>query len=285
MDTHLTPAAPEQDLSRPEPFFRLHNQVAVAFSGGVDSAYVLRVAATHCHRVMAYFARTPFQPAFELEDARRLCRELKVELRVLELPMPENGPVVENAPDRCYHCKKRIFTAIIQAAREDGFQVVLDGTNASDDGGDRPGMRALEELRVLSPLRLWGMTKGQVREQSRDLGLFTWNKPSYACLATRIPTGQRITQERLDRVERSEALLSRMGFTDFRVRETLNGAKIQVPASQMEMVIAHRQKILEELGKDYDFVVLDLEPRPEEWNQESRGESRGPGETGGNNQE
>ena len=137
----------------------------------------------------------------------------------------------------------------------------MDGTNASDDAGDRPGMRALRELSVRSPLRECGLTKRDVRMLSRDAGLFTWDKPAYACLATRIPTGQPITARDLAVTEAAESDLFSLGFTDFRVRLVGRSAKIQLPAAQMPRLLECRQEILQRLGPDYDGVWLDLEGR------------------------
>ena len=181
-------------------FFREHPRVALAFSGGTDSAYLL-YAATACGcEVRAYYARSAFQPAFERADARRLAEQLSAELREIPLDVLAVEAVRRNPADRCYHCKRAIFSALLREARADGFDVVIDGTNASDDAGDRPGMRALRELRVLSPLRLCGIPKAEVRALSRQAGLFTWDKPAYACLATRVPAGVEITDPRYDKI-------------------------------------------------------------------------------------
>ena len=144
-------------------FFAAHPRAALAFSGGVDSAYLLYAALQCGAEVRAYYVASPFQPAFELADAKRLAGELGAELRVLTLDVLACPEVVENSALRCYHCKKRIFSAIADAAAEDGFSVLLDGTNASDEVADRPGMRALRELSVLSPLRLCGLRKTEIR--------------------------------------------------------------------------------------------------------------------------
>jgi len=132
-------------------FFKAHPRLALAFSGGTDSAYLLYAALACGCDVRAYYARSPFQPAFELEDARRLAGQLNAEMRVIPLDVLADETVRSNPPDRCYHCKRRIFSSLLEVAAEDGFDTVIDGTNASDDAGDRPGMRALRELRVLSP--------------------------------------------------------------------------------------------------------------------------------------
>ena len=178
-------------------FFREVPEAAVAFSGGVDSAALLALAARHARRTKAYFVRTPFQPAFELQDAEDTARRLGAELQVIDYDILAVPAVAGNPPDRCYHCKRSLFTALLAAAKADGFSVVLDGSNASDDAGDRPGMRALRELEVRSPLRECGLTKSDVRRLAREAGLPVWDKPSYACLATRVPTGTAITREDL----------------------------------------------------------------------------------------
>lgn len=244
-------------------FFKLYPKAALAFSGGVDSAYLL-YAAKQCNaEVRAYYVKSAFQPRFELEDARRLAEDIHADLKVLELDVLSGSQVTANPPDRCYHCKKVIFSAIARAAREDGFTTILDGTNASDDAGDRPGMRALQEMSVLSPLRECGLTKPEIRRLSKEAGLFTWDKPAYACLATRIPTGTAITADQLERTEAAENHLFSLGFTDFRVRLQGDAAKLQVPAAQLPKVLENRDMILLELKKWYSAVLLDLEARDE----------------------
>ena len=151
--------------------------------------------------------------------------------------------------------------AIREAAAKDGFDILLDGTNASDDAGDRPGMKALQELQVLSPLRECGLTKDEIRRLSKEAGLFTWNKPAYACLATRIPAGEEITLEKLERVEEAEGYLFALGFTDFRVRTRQGHARLQVRRDQLGRVLERREEILAELKKYFETVSLDLEVR------------------------
>ena len=141
------------------------------------------------------------------------------------------------------------------------FQVILDGTNASDDADDRPGMKALQEMKVLSPLRMCGYVKSEIRKQSKEAGLFVYNKPSYACLATRIPTGTEIDEEKIKQVETAETFLFDLGFSDFRVRWMDNKAKIQMPESQLQALMEKREVVLEELSKIFDEVLLDLRTR------------------------
>ena len=242
-------------------FFAEYPRLAFAFSGGADSSYLLYAALHYGARARAYYVNSAFQPAFELEDARRLAGELNADMKVLPVDVLASEPVTANPPDRCYHCKQMIFRTILAAAEADGFTVLLDGTNASDDAGDRPGMRALRELAVRSPLRECGLTKRDVRMLSRDAGLFTWYKPAYACLATRIPTGQPITDRDLAVTEAAESDPFALGYTDFRARMVGRSAKIQLPAAQMPGLLEHRQEILQRLGPDYVGVWLDLEGR------------------------
>lgn len=244
-----------------ERFFAENPCAAVAFSGGADSAYLLYAAVKAGANVKAYYVKTAFQPQFELEDAKKLAGELGTPMQVLPLDILCDQAVKANPPDRCYHCKKRIFSAIRAAAAQDGFSVLLDGTNASDNAGDRPGIRALKELSVRSPLREAGLTKAEIRRLSKEAGLFTHDKPAYACLATRIPTGETITAEKLRRTEWAETYLAGLGLRDFRVRTMGNTAKLQVRASDLNLVVTHREQITAELGKAYEGVLLDLEVR------------------------
>ncbi|MBQ7651049.1 MAG: ATP-dependent sacrificial sulfur transferase LarE [Victivallales bacterium] len=246
------------DLSE---FFQEHPSVAVAFSGGTDSAYLLYEAKRCAESVKAYYAKSAFQPQFELEDALRLVDELDVPLTVIDVDVLSDEDIIANTQRRCYHCKRRIFSMIRERALGEGFNVLLDGTNASDDVSDRPGMAALQELSVLSPLRLCGLTKADVRRLSREAGLFTWDKPAYACLATRIFPGQRIDGRLLARTEAAEGFLASLGFRDFRVRTVGEIARIQVVPSQLSLLMLHRTEILDRLGKEYSGVCLDLETR------------------------
>ena len=209
-----------------------------------------------------YYVKTPFQPRFELDDALRLTKELGTELTVIEYDILDDGLIAANPADRCYHCKKKLFGLLLrERAANDGFSLIIDGTNASDDAGDRPGMRALGELCVRSPLRECGLTKAEIRARSKEAGLFTWDKPAYACLATRVPTGRPIERELLQRVEGAESELFALGFTDFRVRLFHEAARIQLPAAQMAAALERRGDILAKLKKYFDTILLDMETR------------------------
>lgn len=242
-------------------FFAENPKVALGFSGGVDSAYLLYEAVRWKAQVRPYFVKTVFQPAFELEDAQRLCRQLNVELSVIPVEILEQDNVKKNPGDRCYYCKRALFGALDAQAAKDGFSLLIDGTNASDDAGDRPGMRALKELSVRSPLRECGITKAQVRQRSKEAGLFTWDKPAYACLATRVPTGRELTAELLDRVEQAEDFLFSLGFSDLRVRVYGEAARLQLPQEQMERALKERKTIVDGLKPWFEPVLLDLQGR------------------------
>ena len=244
-----------------ETFFREVPRAAVAFSGGTDSAFLLWAAKKQGCQIQAYYIHTAFQPRFELEDARRLAGELGIPMQVIDMDILGVPEAAQNGPRRCYYCKRALFTRLREQAAKDGYTVLLDGTNASDDAGDRPGMQALRELRVRSPLRECGITKDMVRSLSREAGLFTWEKPAYACLATRIPTGTEITREDLQRAEQAETALMALGFRDFRVRLSGEGARLQMTGEQMSLAVEKREEIVQALRPLFHQVLLDLEER------------------------
>lgn len=242
-------------------FFQENKKVALAFSGGVDSAYLLYAAVKAQAEIGVYYVKSCFQPEFEYEDAKRLARELGVKMTVLTVDVLATEDVKRNPANRCYYCKKQIFGTILQKAKEDGFSVIFDGTNASDDAGDRPGMKVLQEMQVRSPLRECGLTKTRIRELSKEAGLFTHDKPAYACLATRIPAGTEITEELLQHTEKAEEFMMTLGFSDFRVRYYYGQAKLQIHKKDQELFWEKKQEIYDFLQTMYKSVVLDLQWR------------------------
>ena len=242
-------------------FFKEQPAVALAFSGGVDSAYLLYAARQYGAKVTAYYIKTPFQPQFEYADAVKLATELGAAMKTIHLDVLQDETITCNPANRCYYCKKQIFSAILEAAKADGFSIVIDGTNASDDASDRPGMVALRELQVRSPLREASLTKADIRRLSKEAGLFTHDKPAYACLATRIPTGTAITQDLLTKTEMCEEYLKNMGFSDFRIRYFGGAARLQLPEAQIPALFEKRAEILAFLKQHYPAVVLDMEVR------------------------
>jgi len=244
-----------------ERFFKENTSVALGFSGGVDSSYLLYAGVLYGANIKAYYVKTAFQPEFEQQDAYELAKQIGVAITVLELNILDNEKVISNQPDRCYHCKAAIFRALKEQAFADGFPLIIDGTNASDDADDRPGMKALAELSVRSPLRECGITKDEIRRLSKEAGLFTWNKPAYACLATRIPTGCTITSELLRRVENAENVLFDLGFTDFRVRIFHDAARLQFTQDQMSKAIEKQAEIRQKIEPYFPIALMDLEGR------------------------
>ena len=242
-------------------FFALHPRVALAFSGGVDSSYLLYAALRWAEDVGVYYVRSAFQPEFEVRDALRLAGELGAEVKLLRADVLSCPAVAANPADRCYHCKTNIMSTIRAAAAADGYPLVIDGSNASDQISDRPGFRALEEQGILSPLRLCGLDKATIRSLSREAGLFTWDKPAYACLATRIPTGECITPERLAAVEAGEAALAAMGFTDFRLRTPEGRAWLQFTAEQLPEARARFDEIRAALAPHFAEIAIDPKER------------------------
>lgn len=248
----------EERLNR---FFAEHPRAALAFSGGVDSAYLFYAASRADCDVQAFFVDSAFQPAFELADARRLAQTLRRELKVVELDILACPEAAANGPRRCYYCKRAIFSALWQEARRFGCELLLDGNNASDDAGDRPGMQACRELQVVSPLREAGLTKADIRALSREAGLFTWDKPSYSCLATRVAQDQTITKDLLQRIESGENTLMELGFSDFRLRVRGECALLQVTAGQMDKARSAWDTIERRLNPLFPQINLDKEPR------------------------
>jgi uncharacterized protein len=244
-----------------EDFFKENPSVALGLSGGTDSSYLLYAGLKCGADVRPYYVKTVFQPQFELEDAKQSAAQLGTELTVMELNILDKDVLMSNSADRCYHCKTALFGELKKQASADGVPLVIDGTNASDDAADRPGMRALSELSVRSPLRECGITKERVRSLSKDAGLSTWDKPSYSCLATRIPSGRPITEGLLLRIEKAEDALSALGFVDFRVRVLGDAAKIQVSPAQMSKAISLQKEVVGSIKPYFTAVLLDLEGR------------------------
>ncbi len=199
-------------------FFGEHPRVLLAFSGGTDSSYLLYAAMQCGADVRAFTGKGPFQPDFETEDAVSFAGSMGADHSVMGIDPLSDPRISSNGPDRCYLCKKMLFGRLRAIADEEA-RALIDATNASDDPASRPGMKALEELGVLSPLRICGIPKTEVRRLSRIAALPSADLPSNSCLATRIETGTMITREALERVEKSEDGLRRLGFSGFRVRD------------------------------------------------------------------
>ncbi len=237
-----------------------YGSAAVAFSGGVDSTLLLRAAADALgDRVLAVTAVSPSFPERERAEAAAYCAETGIRQKEIRFDPFQTEGFADNPVNRCYLCKRALFTGLLETGRQEGYAVCVEGTNADDTADFRPGLAALRELEIRSPLKEAGLTKGEIRLLSAELGLSTRSKPSYACLATRFPYGERITPERLKRVEEAEGLLQDLGYLKSRVRSHGDLARIEIPPERFEDFMRVRERVaagLREAG--FAYVSLDL---------------------------
>ncbi|MBR6702127.1 MAG: ATP-dependent sacrificial sulfur transferase LarE [Clostridia bacterium] len=236
--------------------------VAVAFSGGVDSSLLLYAAKDALgEKAAAVTVVSPLLSDMERSDADEFCKRFDIRQIILEINPLEIPGFAENPADRCYICKRSLFEKILTAARENGFDAVAEGANTDDDGDYRPGKRATAELGILTPLRSAGLSKAEIRELSADFNLPSATKPSFACLATRFPTGTLITAEKLKQAEKAERFLFEHGFTQFRVRIHGEDARIEIPQADFEKFIEEstRKAVYDYLrGIGFRFVSIDI---------------------------
>lgn len=247
---------------------KLHNilkdlrSVAVAYSGGVDSTFLLKVASDVLKdKVIAVTATSSTYPERELNEAKKYADEFGVKHIIIVSEELEIEGFSKNPIDRCYYCKKELFTKIYKVANENGIEYVVDGSNYDDLGDYRPGMIAAKELKVISPLKEAQLTKQDIRELSKKYDLPTWNKPAFACLSSRFPYGHEITEEKLKMVERAEELLLSLGFRQVRVRHHGDIARIEVAKEEREKFF--NLKTLDLIGEKlkeigFTYVTMDL---------------------------
>ena len=237
-------------------------RLAIGFSGGVDSALLLAVAidVLGVQNVLAVTATGFFHPDSETNDARELARMLGANIEEISFENIDDERVLSNPPDRCYWCKRKIFSMIAELAQAQGFDAVASGANFDDLSDYRPGTRAENELGILKPLQQAKLTKADIRELSRALDLPTASKPSKACLASRVPYGTRLTAEKLARIDQAEQGLTRLGFPQCRVRDHENLARVEVPKNQLAGALEQRDKIVKILQQaGYQYATLDLQ--------------------------
>lgn len=236
--------------------------IAVAYSGGVDSNFLLKVAKdTLGDKVIAVTMHAMMHSNIEIEEAKEYAKSFGVKHIVVNIENFDVEDFLENSPQRCYHCKNAVFKNILEIAKENNIKYVVDGTNLSDLGDFRPGLKALEELNIVSPLKESGLTKDDIRALSKEIGLVTHNKPAFACLATRIPYGTRITNEKLRMVEKGEQYLIELGFSQFRVRHHGDIARIEVEKAEIHKFFSNdtlekTNNRFKEIG--FKYTTLDM---------------------------
>ena len=252
----------QNKLNRLEEVIRELGSLAVGFSGGVDSAFLLAAASQVLgDRALAVTNADASVPAREVEEAAAFCKQRGIRHIICRLNPLDDENYRKNGPERCYFCKRGIFTEIGRIARENGIEYVAEGSNLDDLGDYRPGLKAVSELGVKSPLREAGLTKSDIRQLSKAMGLPTWSKPAYACLASRFVYGEEITAEKLHMIERAEQFLIGHGFLQERVRMHGMMARIEVAPEEIEKIAAEkmRRAIIEEFVKiGFSYVALDL---------------------------
>jgi len=235
--------------------------IVVAFSGGVDSTFLLKAAREALgDRVKAVTIASPYIPKWEIEEAKELVKDIGVEHEIVVVPVSDE--IKNNPEDRCYLCKKFIFTMISDMAKLQGYNYVVDGTNFDDTKDYRPGLVALKELEIKSPLLECELTKADIRMFSKEIGLNTWDKPAYACLLTRIPYGEELKTEDFEKIENAEKYMMDIGFRAIRVRCHGDLARIEVNKEDRKKLF--NEKILDEISKNikefgFKYVTLDIE--------------------------
>ena len=242
--------------------FRPMERVAIGYSGGVDSALLLRIALETLGRenVLAVMAVAPIWPTDEQERAIHMAREMGAEVRTVQAPDISQPAFARHLPNRCYFCKLDIFSHVIRAAKDAGFRWIADGTNLDDLGEDRPGLRALRELGVRSPLAEAGLTKSDVRALAHEFSLPVWDAPARACLATRIPFGTPVTEDRLRLAEAAERAIAGLGFREYRCRLHGDLVRLELPPDELPRALEMRERITSEMHRlGFRHVTVDLD--------------------------
>lgn len=251
----------EEKLENLKNYLKSLKKVAIASSGGVDSTFLLTLSHEVLNdNVIAITIDSEFQKREEIEFIKKFTQERKIKNFIIKIKILDNEEIVKNSEKRCYFCKKRIFSEILNFSHSLGFENILDGTNFDDLSDYRPGLKALKELKIISPLLELKFTKDEIRSLAKRFNIPIWNKPPQSCLATRVPYKDKITYEKLKKIEEGETFLKDLGLSLIRVRILGNFAKIEVLKEELEIVFKNSDKInqkLKEIGFEKVFVDLD----------------------------
>ncbi len=248
-------------LNKLSSFLKKLDSLAVAYSGGLDSTFLLFMAKENVKRkVIAVTSVSKIHKKREIRDSEIMTKEIGIEHIKIDTDEVSMKDFIRNDPERCYFCKKNLFKRIYEIAKEHGISHIAHGANLDDMNDFRPGNRAAEEMNILSPLVYAGLRKDEIREISKEIGIRIWNKPASPCLATRIPYGKKITEKAIEMIDKAEEFLEDLGFKEVRVRYYGELAKIEVPENMLTYVIDKRNEIskkLKEIG--FSFISLDID--------------------------